>query len=239
MISIKKLLLGTMISIALPVSAFAEEPGFFAGVDVSGGAAWGSSSTKDGGAPFSNGGVVRDVKFGGTVGIGGHIGYQFNPAWSAFISYQHTRGNISWDADFPQFFNETSLFAGKAISDAIMANIAYKFHLSDATSIQTSAGLGVTFNTLSGVVETDKGTGLFVSDVANHTTSSAIAQLGAGVRHKITPNWVLGLDVTVAYIGGFETGNTRFGNLGTTDIVPYKIDNVWRTNLVASMQYRF
>jgi hypothetical protein len=48
-----------------------------------------------------------------------------------------------------------------------------------------------------------------------------------------------GVNVAVAYTGEFETANTRFGNLGTTEINPYKIDDVWRANVMASMQYRF
>lgn len=239
MISVKRLLLGAMIITTVPASVLAAEPGFFAGVDVSAGTAWGSSSTKNGGASIAGGGVVRNVKFGGTVGIGGHVGYRFNSAWSTFVSYQHTRGNISWDADFPNFYNQTSHFAGTATSDSILANLAYTFHLSDATSIKTSAGVGLAFNSLSGVVETTGGTGLFVSDVGDHTETSAIAQLSAGIHHKVTPNWGCGLNVGIAYTGGFETANTRFGNLGTTEINPYKIDDVWRANVMASMQYRF
>ncbi len=40
----------------VPVSAFAEDTGFFAGLDASGGMAYGSSRTTDGGAPFAGGG---------------------------------------------------------------------------------------------------------------------------------------------------------------------------------------
>lgn len=45
----KKLLLAIAVSSAFSTSAFAEESGFFAGIDVSGGAAHGSSDTKNGG----------------------------------------------------------------------------------------------------------------------------------------------------------------------------------------------
>ncbi|WP_318912990.1 hypothetical protein [Shinella zoogloeoides] len=111
--------------------------------------------------------------------------------------------------------------------------------LSEATTLRGTAGLGLTFNTLSGVTETDRGTGSFVSDVADHTKIGPVAQVGAGVWHRITPKAVLGLDALVSYAGGFETGNTRFGNLGTTPINPYEIDRVLRVNLGASIRFAF
>lgn len=220
------------------MSAFAGEPGFFAGVDVSAGMASGSSSTTNGGAAFAGGGVVANVKFGDTVGIGGHVGYRFDPVWSAFVSYQHVRGHVSWDANFP-LFGVASGFAGTAFGNGILANLAYDLALSDRTSLRASTGLGLTFNTLSGVVETDKGSGLFLSDVKDHTRLSPMAQAGAGIRHKITPNAELGFDALVAYTGGFETGNTRSGNLGITPITPYKIDDVWRASLSGSFRLAF
>jgi len=66
-----------------------------------------------------------------------------------------------------------------------------------------------------------------------------MAQLGAGIGHKVSPNIVLILSVSVGYTGGFETGDTRSGNLGVTSIAPYKIDDVWRANLGISMRFTF
>ena len=57
--------------LTLPATALAEDAGFFAGLDATGGIAFGSSSTTDGGAPFAGGGIVDNVKFRGTVGLGG------------------------------------------------------------------------------------------------------------------------------------------------------------------------
>jgi hypothetical protein len=226
------------IAAALPATAFAGEPGFFAGLDVVGGIAAGSSGTINGGAPFAGGGVVNTVKFGKTTGIGGHIGYRFDPSASVFISYQHIQGDIGWNANFPAV-GVASGFEGSAISNAVMGNVAYEFPLTTATAIRTTAGLGFTFNTLTGIAETDKATGIFLDDVADHTTIRPTAQIGAGIRHEIAPNITLGLDASIAYAGGFETGNTRRGNLGITDINPYRIDNVWRANFGASIRVAF
>jgi hypothetical protein len=236
---ISRFLLAATIAVSLfPASARAEDTGFFAGIDVTAGMASGSSSTTNGGAAFAGGGMVDNVKFGATFGIGGHVGYRFSPALSAFISYQHIRGDVSWDADFP-LIGAASSFDGTAGSDTVLANLAYDLALSDSTSFTTSAGVGLSFNTLSGVVETDKPTGLFLSDVADHTRVSPTARLGAGIEHRLSSNVVLGLNAAVSYTGGFETGDTRSGNLGVTSITPYKIDDVWRGNLGASMRFSF
>ncbi len=220
------------------VSAFAEEAGFFAGIDLAGVAASGSSKTTNGGAPWAGGGVVDNVKFGSTLGIGGHAGYRFNSALSGFLSYQHISGDVSWEAKFP-LIGAASEFKGNAISNIVLGNIGYDFPMSDTTSIQTSAGVGLSFNTLSGVVETDVGTGLFLSDLTDRTRVSPTARIGAGIEHRLAPNAVLGLNASVSYTGGFETGDTRTGNLGVTPIMPYKIDDVWRTSLSASMRLEF
>jgi hypothetical protein len=234
-----KLWISALIAASLvPVSARAEDTGFFAGLDWSAGMASGSSKTTNGGAPWAGGGVVSNVKFGGTIGIGGHAGYRFNPALSGFISYQHVRGDVSWDATFP-LFGVSSDFKGTAISNVIMGNLAYDFALSDTTSIRTSVGIGLSFNSLSNVVERDVATGLFLADVADRTRTSPAAQIGAGIQHRIAPHAVLGLNASVSYTGGFETGDTRSGNLGVTPITPYKIDDVWRTNLTASLRFAF
>lgn len=222
----------------LQTPAHAEHSGFFAGLDMSGGMAFGSSSTTKGGAAFAGGGVVNHVKFGGAIGGGGHAGYRFDPSLSTFISYRHIRSDVGWNANFP-VFNISSDFKGTAISNAVMGHLAYDLALSDATSVRTSAGLGLSFNSLSGVVETDKGTGTFLADVADHTQISPTAQIGAGISHRIAPRAVLGVDASISYTGGFATGHTRSGNLGITPITPYKIDSVWRADLGASLRYEF
>lgn len=145
---------------------------------------------------------------------------------------------MSWDATFP-LLGVASDFKGTAISDVVMGNLAYDLALSEATSIRANAGLGLSFNSLSRVVETDVGTGQFLSDVADHTRISPAAQIGAGIQQKVTSNAVLSLNASVGYTGGFETGDTRSGNLGVTSITPYKIDHVWRTGLGASIRFEF
>lgn len=218
--------------------AIAGDAGFFAGLDASVGTAWGSSNTTDGGAPFAGGGVVENVKFGTAYGVGGHAGYRFSRAFSAFVSYRHGRGDVSWDAEFP-LFGVASRFEGTAVGNAVMANAAYDFALSDRTSLGVTAGAGLSFNSLSGIVETDVGTGLFLADVAGGDRTSPVARIGAGIRHRISPGATLALDASIAYGGGFATGDTRSGNLGVTDINPYKIDDVWRADLGASVRFRF
>jgi len=236
---ISKLLLSATIAASVfPAFALAGDTGFFAGLDVTGGVASGSSHTTNGGAAIAGGGVVDNVKFGDALGVGGHVGYKFNPALSVFISYQHVQGDVSWDANFP-LFGVASNFDGTAISNAVLGNIAYDWALSDATSIIATAGIGLSFNSLSGIVESDQATGLFLSDVADHTQVNPMVQLGAGIDHKISANIVLVLSVSVSYTGEFETGDTRSGNLGITSIAPYKIDDVWRANLGISMRFTF
>jgi hypothetical protein len=234
-----RLLIFALIAVSLvPASASAGSTGFFAGLDLSGGTAFGSSKATDGGAPWTGGSVISHLKFGNTAGIGGHAGYRFDPAWSGFVSYQYVRGDVGWDAAFPMF-GVASNFRGTAMSNVVMGNVAYDFALTEATSIRASAGVGLSFNALSKIVETDIGTGLFLSDVADHTRINPTVQISAGIQHRITRHAVLGLNASVSYIGGFETGNTRSGNLGITPINPYKIDDVWRTGLNASVRVEF
>ncbi|MFL9609262.1 hypothetical protein ACKF11_04185 [Methylobacillus sp. Pita2] len=230
---------------SFPFTVFADEPGFFAGIDVTGGTAHGRSSTKDGGGnPFTNtpgaGGKVDHVKFKDTTGIGGHIGYRFTDSpLSAFISYQHIRGKLGWDASYSLFPGAVSSFDATATSNILLGNIAYDWRLTELTSVRASLGLGVAYNALSNTTETDKQTGQFVSKVSNHREASPAAQFTAGLRHKVSPNIVLGLDALVSYTGGFETGDTRSGNLGITRINAYKIDDVWRANVGASLTFNF
>lgn len=235
---LQKLLLTTIAVLLLPASTLAEDTSFFAGLDLSGGWAFGSSSTTNGGAAFAGGGVVDNVTFGQTTGIAGRLGYRFDPSLSTFISYTHLRGSVGWDAAFP-LFGVASNFRGDAISNLVMGNLAYDWALSDTTTLHASAGLGIAVNSLSGVVESDEGTGLFLADVADHAHISPTAEIGAGIQHKIAPNAALGLHAAVSYAGGFETGDTRSGNLGVTPITPYRIDHVWRANLGASLRFDF
>ena len=241
---LRKIALATILPTIFPLIALADETGFFAGIDVHGGTAHGHSSTKNGGGnPTTNtpgaGGIVKSVKFKGTTGIGAHVGYRFNESLSTFISYQHIRGKLGWDASYPIFWGVSSSFDGTATSNILMGNIAYEWPLTELTSVRASAGLGVAYNSLSNITEIDKATGTFVSKVANHREISPAAQIGAGLRHKISSNIVLGLDALVSYTGGFETGATRSGNLGVTRINAYEIDDVWRASLGASMTFNF
>lgn len=233
----QNLFLAVVISSTFSAPAFAGDSGVIAGIDVSGGTAHGSSDTTNGGG-FGGGGVVANVKFGHIVDLGGYVGYRFGTAWSAFLSYQHIRGDIQWDANFPPGLGSTH-FSGTAESNVLMANLSYAYPLSDATDFDVSGGLGVSFNKLADVVETVHGTGEFVSDVHSDTRASQSARIAAGIRHKLSPNMVFGLEASLAYAGKFRTGDTRFGNLGVTSINPYEIDSVWRTSLTASLTYTF
>src|SRR5690606_23175705 len=213
-------------------------PGFFVGLDASVGTVSGSSNTTDGGAPFAGGGVVRNVDFGTATGFGGHVGYRFNAAVSAFVSYRRLSSDVRWDADFP-LAGVASSFRGKAVAHAVTANIGYDLAISDAVTARAAAGAGLTFNVLSDVVETDQGSGLFLADVARRTRTKPMAQLSLGIEHRISPGVAAGLTASASYGGGFETGDTRVGNLGVTDINPYRIGHIWRTGLAASVRFRF
>jgi hypothetical protein len=219
-------------------AALAAQSNFFIGLDISLESLHGSSSTVDGGAVFAGGGVVTGVKFDEAVAIGGHVGYRIDPAVSVFLSYQHSRSDLAWRANYPAF-QVSSDFAGSAISNAVMANLAYDIPLSNALAAKLSAGGGLAFNKLARIVETDHGTGIFLADVAGNTRTTPIARAGAGLRYRVAPSMALGLDGSFAYAGGFATGDTRSGNLGVTAINPYRIDDVWRTNIGASVTFDF
>jgi hypothetical protein len=88
-------------------------------------------------------------------------------------------------------------------------------------------------------VETDVASGVFVADVKERTRISPVAQIGGGIRHSITRDIALGLNVSMRYTGGFETGNNRSGNLGVAPISPYRIDDVRRTDLSATIRFQF
>lgn len=236
--SCRMLLPALVFSASVPASGFAGEPGFFAGLDVSAGMAQGSSDTRDGGAGFAGGGIVDGVKFGNTAGIGGHVGYRLDPSWSVFLSYRYVRGDIRWRAAFPAI-GVASRFSGTALNHTVLANVGYEIPLTSATAFQATAGLGVAFNALAGVAETDEATSAFLSDVADHTQASPAARIGLGLRYAATRHATIGLDAALTYVGGFRTGNTRSGNLGVTPITPYDIDGVWRTSLSASAEVRF
>ncbi|MHA3903267.1 hypothetical protein ACTPOE_06780 [Castellaniella sp. WN] len=92
--SCRMLLPVLVLSACVPVSGLAGEPGFFSGLDTSAGMAQGFSGTRDGGASFAGGGIVDDMKFGNTTGIGGHAGYRLDPSWPLFLSYQYIRGDV-------------------------------------------------------------------------------------------------------------------------------------------------
>jgi len=224
--------------IAGSTAVHAQESGVFAGLDLLGGTAFGTSSTTNGGAPWAGKGIVDNVTFGLSGGVGAHLGYHFDGPLSVYLSYAHLAGDISWDTDFP-LIGQSSHFDGSANSDILLAKLAYEIPVADAMSLAISAGLGVSLNSLDGVVETVASTGAFAADIESHTTYSPAAELGAALQYQVTDSAKLSLGGSIAYVGGFETGATRFGNLGTTDINPYKIDDVWRANLQASLRFQF
>jgi hypothetical protein len=236
--SCRILLSALIFSTLIPAPGVAQEPGFFAGLDVSAGIAQGSSDTRDGGASFAGGGIVDGVKFGNTTGIGGHAGYRLDPSWSLFLSYQYARGDVRWRAAFPAI-GAASRFSGTAYSHTVLANVGYEKPLTSTVTLQASAGLGVAFNALADVVEKDEATSAFLSDVAKHTRANPAARIGLGLRYAVAKHATIGLDAAITYIGGFRTGDTRSGNLGVTPITPYDIDGVWRTSLSASAGMRF
>lgn len=204
---------------------------FFVGMEFSIGPTSGSSSETNGGAPWAGGGVVSDVQVGSSTMLGGHVGYRFNPNWAVSVGYQRSKADIRWNADFPNIWFK-SHYAGSAISNQLIGNLLYAIPLSDpAATIHLSAGGGLAFNKLSNIVESTLETGVFLSDVADNSQTAPVGQLGAGLSYRLSPKVVLGLNGKLSYVGKFETGNTRSGNLGVTDINPYRIDNMWRKSI--------
>lgn len=65
---------------SFPLKAGVNEPGFFAGIDVTAGRAYGNSGTKRGGAPSAGGSIMHDVKFRNTTGLGGACRLSVQPA---------------------------------------------------------------------------------------------------------------------------------------------------------------
>lgn len=241
--NVRAFILCSAVAAALPSAALAEDldKGFFAGIDLLGGFATGSSSTTNGGGTppvYHSDGVVRDVTFGNTLGIGGHIGYRLDPNWSAFASYHYIRGDIGWSADYPSL-GIASDFSGDAYSNVLMGNVAYRHALSDETSLILKAGLGVSLNTLSDITEVNPTDGSLISHLANHTKASPAGQVGVGFQHAITSNVTLGLDASLGYAGSFETGDTRTLGSDVMEINPYEIENVWRGNLGGSLKVNF
>lgn len=214
---------------------------FFVGLEVLGSTASGTSSTRNGGGNpplFQGDGIVSKVRFDDTVGVGAQVGYRLHPRWSVALSYQYIRGDIRWRADYPAF-QVASDFDGTATSNVILATLGYAHPLSDATSLTLRGGLGASYNRLSGVQEFDIGTGLFLADLAGRTQASTAALVGLGIEHQLTRSIAIGLEATATYNGGFQTGITRRGNLGTTGINRYELDDVWRGNLAASLKFSF
>lgn len=220
------------------VSVAAQDGDFIAGLAVSGGLNYGSSNTKNGGAAFAGGGIVRNLTFDGVAGLGGYVGVRLRPSLSAFISYQHLRGGVSWDAEFPAI-GVASSFRGFAHSNIVMGNLGYDWTLSDRTMLRARGGLGLAMNAFAGLVETDRATGQFLAEVASSPSLSPAAEIGAGIAHRFTRNAEFSLNAAVGYVGGFRTGDTRTGNLGVTAITPYEVDHVWRVSLGASVRYLF
>lgn len=223
---------------ALLLGAPAQAEGVFAGLDLSTGVVAGSSSTMNGGGAIGGGGAVYDVGFGQGFGIGGHLGYRFDPAFSVSLSYEHMRAGVSWNVDYA-LVGTDSAFAGVAAANLLMGNAAYTHALTDTVAIELRGGLGLAINTLADVVETEFPTGAFLADLEPGAKFSPAAQIGLGLSQQIAPNIRLALTTSATYIGGFATGDTRTGNLGVTPITPYELDHVWGASVEASLRVDF
>lgn len=221
----------------LPCAALAETTGFFAGAEAIGGLAHGSMRTTDGGAPGFDG-VARDLRLGNVYGAGGEIGYRFDNQFGLAIAYMHTRGSVSWEAAF-QLAPITSGYRGTASSDAVMARAYLDVPIDGRTSVGLKGGLGLALNTLSSVVETNVPGGEFLAVLGDRTVVGPAAEVGLSMSHALARNGMLSLGGTFAYVGGYATGETRQGNLGTTAINPYTIDSVWHARINAKLAMRF
>jgi|HigsolmetaAR201D_1030396.scaffolds.fasta_scaffold19256_2 hypothetical protein len=235
--------LGAALSCTTPV--FAQEAGFFAGID--GGAAFrsGSSGTTNGGAAYAGGATLTDVKFDDTYLVGGHVGYRFNPRLAAFVSYEHIAGDVSWTADFANPTSSSTFLSGEAVSDVIMANVAYRYALADATALNFGAGVGISINKLKGVTEFVRGSSY--AEVAGDTKTGLAARAMIGVEHQLSNAVSFGANIALAYFDGFTTGDERFipaaaiipGLSPTEAIGPYEIDDVWGGTVSAFIKVQF
>lgn len=224
--------------LALSSSAAVAED-FFAGLDVSWGKVSGGSRTTNGGGAIGGGGTVYDLAFRQSLGVGMHAGYRLDHAFSASVSYEYIQTGVSWKASYVDPLAGDGAFDGSAVSNLLMANATFRHPISDSTSFELRGGLGAAINVLANVVETDITSGALVSNVGQGVSVSPAARLGVGLSHEIAPHALLALNTSATYLGGFTTGETRFGNLGTTAITPYTIENAWRAEISASLRVGF
>lgn len=225
------------LGLAAPTSAQdqIDATGFFAGVDAGGVFRSGGSRTTDGGE--SRNGVVSGVRFSEAFAIGGHLGYRLNSQWSAFVSYDHVSGDVTWQTDFP--FVPRAHFKTNATSNIFLGNLDYSHALADSTNFTIGAGAGISVNSLSNADEKSLVFGHYATLDGQTTVSPAVRAL-VGIEQQIAPQVAIGLNASISYLGGFETGSAReYVGLGRQVINPYRLSNVWGAAVTASLKARF
>lgn len=226
-----------LIALAAPASAQDwSEGGFFVGVDTGIAFRSGTTRTTDGGA--GGAGIGSGVRFSEAFAIGGQLGYRLSPEWSAYLSYDHVSGDVSWRADFPD--GSASEFNGKAASNIFLGNVAYSHAFAEATRLTLGLGAGVAVNSLNKVAEIEPGVGPYAW-VDAHTAVSPSARISIGVEHQLSSQVSIGLGASISYIGNFATGNVRdFGGPGGREAInPYTISDVWGAAVTASLKASF
>lgn len=211
-------------ALALVAPAGAENSGWF--VAGTGGFIWlqGDSDTTNGGAAVGNGGIARDVNFDEGYTYGAMIGKRVGERWSLAISYDHLSSDVSWIADFAGARINPSRYSGDAESDVILLNAIYSAPFSDSRfTFHASAGAGVAFNNLEGVIEDgapfDGVPDKFIED--GDTTEFA-GRVTVGLSYALDECWSLHGEGSIFMIGSYETGDSR--SAPEEPIGPYELD---------------
>ena len=225
---------------ASALSATAEDisnNGYFAGIEFGVGQRSGTSDTTDGGAAYGGGGTVRDVNFDNSSIVRGHFGYHLTPKVSIWGSVAQSDADVRWVTQFAA--GGSTYFAGEAVSQTVMANVGYSEEVKPGTTVKLSAGLGVARNTLKNVGEGTDWENSF-AQVAKGTKTNLAVQFGAGVEQELGDMFSVGGGVDVAYLGGYQTGDSRsFGGGSPQAIGRYEIDDVWEPSVSLFVKARF
>jgi hypothetical protein len=219
-----------------PSAAFAADDAFFFAVEGVHHWRHGSSNTVDGGSPTVNGGAVKDVKFSDANGIGASFGYRLDPQWSIFASYQYVKSDISWWVDFTTASDFK--FRGEAESHLSLLNVAYNFDLTERTSLEAAAGLGLSINKLDKLTEMTSATSAWVANHHGSTQHDFAGQISAAVNHQFTDNLSFQVKGNIGYTGRFATKDFRTSS-SIQAINPYVIDDVWSASIGASLKLSF
>lgn len=238
MLKLKRILVQLACWLAIPGVAFAQDAGFFVGIDTIGSVGYGTPTTTTAGAYAGGGGSLSDIRFGAAVNLGGHVGYRFDGPLSVSISYQHLASSIAWTTHF-KANNDVTFMEGNAQSDVVLVNLGLDLLSSETTTIGASLGLGFAHNQLFEITETTQAPGGFGADINPGQSTGLAAQIGLSLTQKLTDNAVLALGGSFGYSGEFETADSRTTHTGSIHkISPYTFE-AWRASFSGSLRFQF